>query len=80
VAGSTLLTESVPLDLRASAQGFSDLIMGLAGASAGALSGVVMSTWGFPVLAMVAALATVPLIVLGAAIRVELPKESVLTP
>ncbi len=71
VAGSTLLTESVPLDLRASAQGFSDLIMGLAGASAGALSGVVMSTWGFPVLAMVAALATVPLLVLAIGIRTQ---------
>ncbi len=32
VAGSTLLSESVPAELRASAQGLSDLIMGLAGA------------------------------------------------
>ena len=72
VAGSTLLTESVPLERRASAQGLSDLIMGLAGASAGALSGVVVSAWGYPVLALVAAIVTVPLIVLGVAIRVEL--------
>jgi MFS family permease len=71
VAGSTLLSESVPLELRASAQGFSDLIMGLAGATAGALSGVVVSAWGFPVLALIAAVATVPLIVLGVAIRPE---------
>jgi len=71
VAGSTLLSESVPLELRASAQGFSDLIMGLAGATAGALSGVVVSAWGFPVLALVAAVATVPLIVLGVTIRPE---------
>ena len=76
VAGSTLLSESVPLELRASAQGLSDLTMGLAGASAGALSGVVVSAWGFPVLALAAAIATVPLIVLGMAIRVEIPKES----
>src|SRR6266545_4115167 len=76
VAGSTLLTESVPLKRRASAQGLSDLIMGLAGASAGALSGVVVSAWGYPVLALVATIATVPLIVLGVAIRVELPKQS----
>ena len=76
VAGSTLLTESVPLERRASAQGLSDLIMGLAGASAGALSGVVVSALGFPVLALAAAIATVPLIVLGMAIRVEIPKES----
>jgi MFS family permease len=69
VAGSTLLTESMPLELRASAQGLSDLIMGLAGASAGALSGVVMSAWGYPVLALVAAMSTAPLIVLSFAIR-----------
>jgi len=64
VAGSTLLSESVPADLRPSAQGLSDLAMGLAGASAGALSGVVVEAWGYPKLTLLAALATVPLIVL----------------
>ena len=63
VAGSTLLSESVPVELRASAQGLSDLTMGLAGASAGALSGVVVYAWGFPMLGLVAALATVPFFV-----------------
>jgi MFS family permease len=62
VEGSTLLTEAVPLALRASAQGLSDLTMGLAGALAGALSGVVVDAWGYPSLALAAALATVPLI------------------
>jgi MFS family permease len=76
VAGSTLLTESVPLERRASAQGLSDLIMGLAGASAGALSGVVVSAWGYPVLTLVAAISTVPLVLLVVAIRAELPNES----
>jgi len=69
VAGSTLLSESVPLALRASAQGLSDLIMGLAGASAGALSGVVVGAWAYSGLAWVAALATVPLILLAAGQR-----------
>jgi len=64
VAGSTLLSESVPGELRASAQGLSDLTMGLAGASAGALSGVVVEAWGYPTLTVLAALATAPLIVL----------------
>ena len=64
VAGSTLLTESIPLELRASAQGLSDLVMGLAGASAGALSGVVVAAWGYPALTLLAALATVPLVIL----------------
>lgn len=64
VAGSTLLTESVPADLRASSQGLSDLVMGLAGASAGALSGMIVSAWGYPVLALLSALMTAPLVIL----------------
>jgi MFS family permease len=64
VAGSTLLTESVSGDMRASAQGLSDLVMGLAGASAGAISGVIVEGWGYPTLTVLAALATAPLIVL----------------
>jgi MFS family permease len=64
VAGSTLLTESIPVELRASGQGLSDLLMGLAGASAGAVSGVIVDAWGYPTLTLLAALATGPLIVL----------------
>jgi len=64
VAGSTLLSESVPVDLRASAQGLSDAIMGLAGASAGALSGVIVDASGYPTLALVAALAATPFVLL----------------
>jgi MFS family permease len=65
VAGSTLLSESVSVELRASAQGLSDLMMGLAGASAGAISGVVVQEWGYSALTLLAALATAPLIVLA---------------
>lgn len=65
VAGSTLLSESVPAELRTSAQGLSDVAMGVAGASAGALSGVIVNAWGFPMLALSAALATTPFIVLA---------------
>ena len=64
VAGSTLLSESVPVHLRASAQGLSDLMMGLAGASAGAISGVIVGAWGYSTLTLLAALATAPLVVL----------------
>jgi MFS family permease len=63
VAGSTLLSDAVPTEGRAAAQGFADLVMGLAGASAGALSGVVVGGWGFPALTLLAALTTLPLIV-----------------
>jgi MFS family permease len=65
VAGSTLLSESVTAELRTSAQGLSDVTMGLAGASASALSGLIVETWGFPMLALIAAVATTPLIVLA---------------
>ncbi|MDG4767075.1 MFS transporter [Solwaraspora sp. WMMD406] len=65
VAGSTLLSESVPVDVRPSVQGLSDLTMGLAGAAAGAVSGVIVGWAGYPVLNMLAALATVPLLALA---------------
>ena len=76
VAGSTLLSESVPLELRASAQGLSDLTMGLAGASAGALSGVIVQRGGYPTLTLIAALATVPLIVWLLLARLRAPALS----
>jgi len=65
VAGSTLLSESVPLAIRPSAQGLSDVVMGFAGATAGALSGVVVEVSGYPTLALLAAIATVPLVALA---------------
>jgi MFS family permease len=74
VAGSTMLTESVPAELKASAQGLSDLTMGLAGAFAGAMSGLVVEVWGYPRLTLLAALATAPLLVLLWA-TVKVPDE-----
>ncbi|GIJ11321.1 MFS transporter [Micromonospora andamanensis] len=65
VAGSTLLSESVPDQVRPSAQGLSDLLMGLAGALAGALSGFVMQLAGYPVLTLLAAVAVAPLLALA---------------
>jgi MFS family permease len=64
IAGSTLLSDSVPVDLRPSAQGLSDLLMGLAGASAGAVSGLVLDAWGYARLSLAAGLATAPLVLL----------------
>jgi len=60
VAGSTLLSESVSVEMRASAQGLSDFVMGLAGATAGALAGVVVGAWSYPTLALIAALVAAP--------------------
>ncbi|MGN9776701.1 MFS transporter [Micromonospora sp. H33] len=65
VAGSTLLSESVPAAVRPSVQGFSDLTMGLSGAGAAAASGFVMRAAGYPVLTLLAAIAVVPLVALA---------------
>ncbi|MFI6780932.1 MFS transporter [Micromonospora sp. NPDC050276] len=65
VAGSTLLSESVSAGVRPSVQGLSDLIMGLAGAGAAVASGFVMQFAGYPVLTLLAAVATAPLVALA---------------
>jgi len=67
VSGSTLLTESVGLANRASVQGLADLVMGLGGATAGALAGVIVAWSSYAALTVVAGLVTVPL--LAAALR-----------
>jgi MFS family permease len=64
VGGSTLFAESVPLEVKARAQGLSDLATGLTGAGAGLVSGLVVSFGGYPVLTLMAAMATLPLIAL----------------
>jgi MFS family permease len=50
VAGSTLLTEGVPVADRPAAQGASDLLMGLSAAAGGAVAGLVVGTLGYGVL------------------------------
>ena len=70
-----MLSESIPVELRASAQGLSDLVMGLAGATAGAISGVIVAAWGYSMLTVLAALATVPLVLL-----VSLPNQQIADP
>ncbi|WP_229401199.1 MFS transporter [Micromonospora okii] len=65
VAGSTLLSESVPTAVRPGVQGLSDLTMGLAGAGAAALSGFVVEAAGYPTLTLLAAIAIVPLVALA---------------
>jgi MFS family permease len=65
VSGSALLAASTAPAMKPAVQGLSDLVMGLAGATAGALSGVVVAGFGFPALTLVAALMTVPLAALA---------------
>ena len=61
IAGSTLLTESVPISSRPGVQGTSDMVMGIAGASAGLLSGVVVGFGSYALLNVLATLLVLPL-------------------
>jgi MFS family permease len=54
IAGTTLLTASVPLDARVEAQGTGDLTLSLCGASAAFASGFIKHSAGFHVLANIA--------------------------
>ena len=65
VAGSTLLTEAVDVVVRPAAQGLSDMVMGFAGAMAGALSGVVVAIASYGTLALLSAVAVLPLLALA---------------
>ncbi len=69
IGGSTLLTESVPDELRTSVQGATDAVMNLAAAGSSALSGVVMDLAGFPALSLIAAVIVVPMAVLAIRFR-----------
>jgi MFS family permease len=69
VAGSTLLTESIPIAARPQVQGASDLVMGLCAALGGALSGVVLGVFGYSILNLLAAMLVVLLLVVLASSR-----------
>nr|WP_202419229.1 MFS transporter [Streptomyces sp. YIM 132580] len=47
IAGSALLTDSVPQDARAAVQGLSDLTMNAAAGIGGATAGVIVAQWGY---------------------------------
>ncbi len=47
IAGSTLLSESVSIEMRPSSQGASDLVMNLMGAIGGAMSGIIIGLFSF---------------------------------
>lgn len=66
IAGSTLLTEAVPIEERPNIQGVADLIMGIAGATGGVLSGVVVGFGSYAQLNLIAALLIAPVVILAA--------------
>ena len=63
IAGSTLVTESVGADLRPTAQGGTDLVMGLGAALAGVIGGPLLAIGGFGLVSAVSAALVVPLAV-----------------
>lgn len=64
ISGSTLLTESVPVTTRPGVQGAADLTMGIAGATAGLASGVVVGLGSYALLNGICAVAIVGLLVM----------------
>ncbi|MEZ4499230.1 MAG: MFS transporter [Thermomicrobiales bacterium] len=65
IGGSTLLTESIPVDDRASMQGAADLLMGISGATAGLTAGLIVGLGSYAMLNVVAVLLVAPLIALA---------------
>jgi MFS family permease len=63
IAGSTLVTESVEPDLRPTAQGGTDLLMGLGAALAGVVGGPLLAYGGFGLVSAVSAALVLPLAV-----------------
>jgi MFS family permease len=63
IAGSTLVTESVDPDQRPTAQGGTDLLMGLGAALAGLVGGPLIAYGGFGLVSAVSAALVVPLAV-----------------
>ncbi len=76
VAGSTLLSRSVPEDIRTSVQGLSDLTMGALASIAGTASGPVLAHLGFHWLAVFCGLLLIPVAVLAATTQQRLPQTT----
>jgi MFS family permease len=62
ISGSTLLTDSIPVDQRPNVQGTADVLMGFGGASAGLLAGLVVGLASYGILATFAATLILPLL------------------
>ena len=71
VAASTIIADRTPLAARTDVQGTSDMAMSLTAAGGGALAGVIVQAFGFPVLAAFAALLGAVVVAAGRATRSE---------
>jgi len=75
IAGSTLLSESMPIESRPSIQGTADLLMGISGASAGLVAGLVVGLGSYALLTVLATFLVLPL--LGGLVRISRPSPAV---
>lgn len=66
VAGSALLTDSVPASVRPDAQGLSDLSMNAGGALGGVLAGATVALWSYATLAVAVGVLVLPFLVVVA--------------
>ena len=73
VAASATIADRAPLERRTEVQGGSDMLMLLAAAGAGALSGPVMGQWSYSTLAFSTALLAVGVVVAGTVLRTTRP-------
>lgn len=63
IAGSTLLSESIPVEVRPSVQGTADLMMGMSGAAAALLAGLVVGLGSYALLTVLAACLVTPMMI-----------------
>ncbi|QIK76252.1 MFS transporter [Nocardioides piscis] len=69
VAASTIIADRTPISARTDVQGTSDMAMALTAAGGGALAGVIVEGFGYPVLAVFAALLAGAVVVAGVVTR-----------
>ncbi len=69
VAASTLIADLAPIEARTDVQGTTDMAMALTAAAGGALAGVIVGAFGYPVLAAFAAMLGAGVIAAGLATR-----------
>lgn len=77
IAGSALLTESVPLRVRAGAQGLADVAMNVSGAAGGIVAGLVVAGSSFAVLGVAAAVLVAPYLLTAGAAALRSPAPAV---
>jgi MFS family permease len=65
VSASTIISVHTPVEARTHVQGAADLVMGVSAAAAGGLAGVIVGTWGYPLLNVFAAVLALGAVLAG---------------